>query len=107
MRFRIAYTVGALQDLHKIGTYISDVLQEAGTAIKQVSKLMDAAESLDHMPFRHRRCEHEPWHSAGFCVFPIDNYLIFYLPDESKHVVEVSRIIYGGRNIPAQLEQSE
>ena len=39
--------------------------------------------------------------------FPVDNYLIFYLPNESKKVVIIYRIIYGGRDIKKLLEQTD
>ena len=36
---------------------------------------------------------------------PVDNYVVFYIPNDERRVVNVVRIIYGGRNIAAQLEQ--
>jgi len=97
----------AEQMLQEIESYIADVLLEPITAAKQVDRILTAIESLDHLPLRHRLYEHEPWHSLGVRVFPVDNFLIFYLLDEAARTVTVSRIIYGSRDIPAQLEPSE
>ena len=36
---------------------------------------------------------------------PVDNYVVFYIPNDERRVVNVVRIIYVGRNIAAQLEQ--
>ena len=36
---------------------------------------------------------------------PVDNYVVFYIPNDERTVVNVVRIIYVGRNIAAQLEQ--
>ena len=57
------------------------------------------------MPERHRRYEKEPWRTRGLRLMPVDNYIVFYIPNDERTVVNVVRIIYGGRNIAAQLEQ--
>ena len=57
------------------------------------------------MPERHRRYEKEPWRTRGLRLMPVDNYVVFYIPNDERRVVNVVRIIYGGRNIAAQLEQ--
>lgn len=36
---------------------------------------------------------------------PIDNYIVFCLPTEEDALVNVIRIMYGGRDIAAQLEE--
>ena len=97
----------AEQGLQEIESYIADVLSEPIIAEKQVDRILAAIESLDELPLRHRLYEHEPWQSLGFRVFPVDNFLIFYLPDEAARTVTVSHVIYGSRDIPVQLEQSE
>ena len=30
---------------------------------------------------------------------PVDNYLVFYVPDKDEHKVTVLRVMYGGRDI--------
>ena len=64
---------------------------------------MDAVDSLGHMPLRHRLYDNEPWKTKGLRVLPVDNYLIFYLPDELQGVVAIIRIMYGGRDIERHL----
>jgi len=93
--------------LQEIETYIADVLLEPATAGKQIDRILTAMESLDHFPLRHRLYEHEPWHSLGLRVLPVDNYLILYLPDETTKTVMISHVIYGARDIPIQLEETE
>lgn len=39
--------------------------------------------------------------------FPVDNYLVFYLPNETKNTVSIVRIMYGGRDIRRQLSETE
>ena len=83
MKWKIEYTHAADSDLQNIYDYIANVLLEPHIAQKQTDRIMHTAESLDFMPFRHRLCDYEPWRSRGWRFVPIDNYLVFYLPDES------------------------
>ena len=36
-------------------------------------------------------------------VVPVDNYLIFYLPEEKSHAINILRIMYKGREINKKL----
>ena len=103
MSWDVLYTDDAIRDLQEIRGYISDVLRAPETAERQVIRIMDAAESLDHMPLRHRLCDYEPLRSQGFRILPVDNYLVLYLPDESQGSVAISRVIYGSRDIERHL----
>lgn len=67
---------------------------------------MNAARSLEQMPMRYRLYEEEPWHSQGLRFLPVDNYLIFYLPDETNTVVNIIRVMYGGRDAKKQLSET-
>ena len=43
--------------------------------------------------------EREPWKSRNTRVVPVDNYVIFYIPDKTKKLVTVIRIMYSGRDV--------
>ena len=75
-------------------------------AAGQTERIMKAARSLEQMPMRHRLYEEEPWHSQGLRVLPVDNYLVFYMPDETRATVNIIRIMYGGRDIDKQLNDN-
>jgi len=107
MIWKVDYTEDAEQDLQSIYDYISDVLLEPVTAQKQTDRIMDAVDSLGHMPLRFRLYDNEPWRSKGLRVLPVDNYLVFYLPDESHEFVLVIRIMYGGRDSKKHLSTPE
>ena len=106
MIFNVVYTSEARQDLRDIYEYIAYELLVPETAAGQVDRIMKAARSLEQMPMRHRRYEEEPWHSQGLRFLPVDNYLIFYLPDETNNVVNIIRIMYGGRDVKKQLSET-
>ncbi len=38
---------------------------------------------------------------------PVDNYLVFYIPDLDKEIVSVLRVMYGGRDVAAQLGRGD
>lgn len=103
MRYNIVYSAEARQDLRNIYQYIAYELLESGVASAQVDRIMKAVRALDEMPMRHRLYEEEPWYSKGLRFVPVDNYVVFYLPIENEAVVNVVRIMYGGRDIRKQL----
>jgi toxin ParE1/3/4 len=105
--WKVVYTEHAERDLRDIYDYIAFSLLEPETAKKQAQRIMNAASKLDEMPLRFPLYEKELWHSKGLRVLPADNYLVFYLPVEALKTVVIIRIMYGGRNIDAQLRQTE
>lgn len=106
MIFNVVYSFEARQDLRDIYEYIAYELLEPDTAAGQTNRIMKAAYSLEQMPMRHRLYEEEPWNSQGLCFLPVDNYLIFYLPDETNNIVNIIRIMYGGRYVKRQLSET-
>ena len=103
MIFNILYSFRARQDLRDIYEYIAYELLEPGIASRQVNRIMKAVRSLEQMPMRCRCYEDEPWCKMGLRFLPVDNYLIFYLPDENNNIVNVIRIMYAGRDVTKQL----
>jgi toxin ParE1/3/4 len=106
MIWKVIYTDDALADLQEIYEYIAFTLLEPMTAERQSERILDAADSLENMPMRHRLCDKEPWRSRGLRVLPVDNYLVFYLPNEANSTVAIIRIMYGGRDVDEQLNQT-
>jgi len=106
MIFNVVYSSEARQDLRDIYEYIAYELLEPDTAAGQTNRIMKAARSLEQMPMRHRLYEEDPWHSQGLRFLPVDNYLIFYLPDETNNIVNIIRIMYGGRYVKRQLSET-
>ncbi|MCD7771654.1 MAG: type II toxin-antitoxin system RelE/ParE family toxin [Oscillospiraceae bacterium] len=105
MKFKIIYSVQAKRDLRDIHTYIEYGLLEPETAKKVSRKITQKIRSLEEMPMRFRLYDEEPLRSLGLRVFPVDKYLVFYLPNEEDMTVEIVAIIYGGRDIGRQLEE--
>jgi toxin ParE1/3/4 len=107
MKWTVDYAESARQDLKGIFEYISETLLVPMTAAKQTDRIMDAADSLDNMPLRYCLFDKEPWRSHGFRIMPVDNYVVIYFPDEANNTVTVIRIMYGGRDIEKQLDETD
>ena len=107
MIWSVQYAEQFLQDLKEISAYISDALQEPQIAEKQVQRILDAADALDHMPERYRIYEKGIERNLKIRILTVNRYVIFYQPDESCQLVKILRVIYGGRDIEMQLGQVE
>lgn len=106
MIFDVQITSQAERDLRQIFEYIYNELQSPINANNQLDRLEDRITRLDQMPFRYRMYEREPWKSRGLRVMPVDNYLVFYIPDEQTQIVNVVRVMYGGRNVTEILDKT-
>jgi toxin ParE1/3/4 len=103
MIFKVIYLDRAKQDLKNIYDHIANVFVEPVTAEKQVLRIKKRADSLDVMPFGYRVFDKEPWKSQGVRFFPVDKFLVFYIPDELQKIVKIIAIIHGTVNIENHL----
>ena len=99
MKWKVKYSAEAKQDLEGIYDYISTVLREPQIARGQVERILSSVNKLDSMPLRYRLCDYKKWSEQGVRFLTVDNYIVFYLPDEADKSVSVVRIMYGGRDI--------
>lgn len=106
MRWNVVYSAQARSDLRNIYEHIAYDLLVPETAAGQTRRIMKEIRVLDEMPMRHSVYKDEPWNSQGVRYFPVDNYLVFYLPDEPQNIVNIIRIMYGGMDIPGQLSET-
>ncbi len=105
MIYDVRISEQADQDLRNIFEYIAFELLAPENATGQLDRLEEAISKLDNMPEKFRRYEREPWFSRGLRVFPVDNYLVFYIPDMDEKTVTVIRVMYGGRDIDKELNR--
>lgn len=105
MIFDVQISEQADRDLRGIYEYIAFELLAPENAAGQLDRLENAISKLDHIPDKFRRYDREPWKSRGLRVFPVDNYLVFYIPNEETRIVTVIRVMYGGRDIDKELKR--
>ena len=86
-------------DLRGIYEYIAFDLLVPETAAKQLKRLKKSILGLNEMPKRFPLYQKEPWFSRGMRFIPVDNFLVYYIPDDEKREVTVLRVLYSGRNI--------
>lgn len=107
MKYEVFTTEQAATDLRAIFEYIAYELLAGENAIKQLDRLEEAILSLDEMPERYQLYDKEPWRERNLRIMPVDNYLVFYIPQEEDKTVTVIRVMYGRRDIDAQLKQTK
>lgn len=105
MIYEVRLTQEASDDLRGIFEYIAYDLQSIQNAVGQLERLERGIVSLNQMPERFRIYEKEPWRSRNLRIMPVDNYLVFYVPDQKTRKVTVIRVMYGGRNTDIQLNK--
>lgn len=106
MIFAIELTEQAEKDLREIYEYIAFQLLAPENAAGQIDRLEAEIMSLSEFPLRYKRYDKEPWHSRGLRLVPVDNYIIFFVPDEELGIVTVIRVMYTGRNIKSELQDN-
>ena len=104
MKHTVLITDHAAKDLQGIFDYIANDLMSRQSAFGQLERLTKEIESLDEMPERYHKYTKEPWTSRNLRVMPVDNYLVFYIPNGKDKTVTVIRVRYGRRDIDVHLK---
>lgn len=105
MKYDVILTEQAETDLRGIFEYIAYDLLAPENAAGQLDRIENKILSLADYPEKFRLYEREPWKSRNTRVVPVDNFVIFYIPDNDKAVVTVIRIMYSGRDVDKQLDE--
>lgn len=106
MIYSVKFSKQAENDLRSIYEYIAFELQSLQNAQGQIGRLESNILKLKEMPERFSVFEKEPWKSRNLRVMPVDNYLVFYIPDKLTKTVNIIRVMYGGRDTEKQLNQN-
>lgn len=103
MIYEVNTTKQADADLRRIYEYITFELLSPDNAEGQLDRLEKHIIGLEEFPEKFRPYEKEPWRSRGLRVMPVDNYLVFYIPDKDEGIVTVIRVMYAGMDVDNQL----
>lgn len=106
MIYEVITTDQAAADLRGIYEYIAFELLSSDNAAGQLGRLEEHIVGLEEFPDKFRYYEKEPWHTRGLRVMPVDNYLVFYIPDRAAGIVTVIRVMYAGRDADSQLKEN-
>ena len=103
MIYEVIITGQANADLRGIYEYITFELLSPDNAAGQLKRLEEHIIGPEEFPEKFRPYEKEPWNSRGLRVMPVDNYLVFYIPNKDTGIVTVIRVMYTGRDVDNQL----
>lgn len=103
MTYRIEISRQAQDDIEGIYEYIAFNLLAPDNAAGILEKIEKNILNLKRVPLLGRRYESEPWFSRGLRVVSVGNYVILYIPDSEKELLTVVRVLYGARDIDAEL----
>ncbi len=105
MIYEINITEQADCDLRGIYEYIAFELLSPWNAARQLERLEECIIGLEEFPKKFPHYKKEPWYSRGLRIMPVDNYIVFYIPDDEARTVTVMRVMYNGRDVDKQLSQ--
>ena len=105
MIYKVDISDEAKFDLRGIYEYIAVELLSPENAAEQIRRLRKSILSLKEMPKRFRLYDREPWKSRGLRMVSVDNYIVFYIPNDKKKVVTVTRVMYSGRDTNNELNK--
>jgi len=97
-KYFVEVTDTAQSDLKEIVSYISIELKNPISAKRLLTKFKDNILSLEEMPKRQNLVNDEVLSSRGIRRLLVDNYMIFYVVDDSKNKVTVIRTLYARRD---------
>ena len=106
MKTTLIYTESARNDLKLIYTYIAKKLYAPMTADKIINRILSEVSSLKDSPELYPIYRFSPWKEEGVRYFSVKKYLVFYKYDSVTSVISVIRIMYGGRDISQQMEET-
>jgi plasmid stabilization system protein ParE len=98
-QWRVLVTPTVKRELTDIYHYISNVLLVPKTAKELLERIESAIFSLADMPMRNPLVKKEVWARRGMRCENVDNFAVFYIPNESTGEVIVLHVFYNGRNI--------
>ena len=103
MSYEVIISDQAQADLREIFAHIAFGLQSKINAARQIDRIEKEIMSLSEMPERYKRYEREPWFSRNTHMVTVDRFCVFYQVDRDSDTVYILRVLYGGRDIEAEL----
>jgi addiction module RelE/StbE family toxin len=101
MGFKVKYSQQSSADLTEIIRYINDELFSPQAAERFLNEVTRKTDLLSENPYLFPIYQDEKLVQDGYRFIAIGNYLLFYIVDDINTIVNIVRIIYGKRNIPA------
>jgi len=105
MGFKTEYSEQAAADLADVIQYLSDELCSPQAAERFYQAVYEKLEVLSENPYIYPLHHDEKLYAEGYRFAVIGNYLMFYMVNDDSSIVDIVRIVYGGRDISAVFEE--
>ena len=96
-KYNLKFTRKAYEDLDEIFNYITQTFNN----VAAVKNLMDGIEKsilrLKDFPYSCSHVSDDLPKAKGYRKLVVDNYIAFYLVDETEHLIIIMQILYGAR----------
>jgi toxin ParE1/3/4 len=96
--YKIKFTPVAEEDLDQIYEYIVNKLFAQKAANDLMEKIETGIMRLKEFPFSCSHVLDEALKTRGYRRFTVDNYIVFYLVNETEKQVIIMRILFGARD---------
>ena len=105
MSYAVVITAQAQTDLRDIYEYIAFALQSKINADRLLDLIEQEIMSLSEMPERYKTLDLGFEASKIVRMVSVNHYCVIYHVSKEQNTVQILRILYGGRDIPAELEK--
>ncbi len=99
--YKVVYLPTARRELEEAVLYIACELCAPDAAAVLLDEIDHAVLTLKEMPYRHALYPSLYALKNEVRFFPVKNYNVFYVVDETQQTVEIRRILYQRRNVIA------
>ena len=107
MSYVVEMTDQARTDLRGIYEYIAFALHSKINADRQLDRIEWEILSLSDMPERYKVLDLGFEAPKTVRMVAVDRYCVIYHVSKERGAVQILRILYGGRDIPAELEKDK
>jgi addiction module RelE/StbE family toxin len=99
LKFKVVIYPKAKQDMEIIFEYIKESLGSPQAAYNMVEKFYKAIEKASIFPLSCPLTNNEGVKDKTLRKLIVDDYIIFYKPNDEEKQIEIIRVIYGMRNM--------
>ena len=94
MQYQVIITKKAIGDLRRALNYIAKYLYNKTAARNLNVNFYSFAEGLAYFPHRYPIVSEPLLHSLQVRYIPIDNYILFFIIDETKNQIQILRFLH-------------
>ncbi len=96
-KYSLKFNQKAYEDINQIFSYIAESLCNGVAAYNLIEKIEKSIMRLRDFPYSCSYVSDDFLKNKGYRKLVVDNYLVFYLVDETEKSVIVMRILYGAQ----------